>query len=318
MLAVEHFVSRAPVREGTPEERPPSEAFTELAATKDEVERVRALIGAPEWSRIVNTPYATTGARSASRAYHKLKEILLSCALPNFEASVHLCEAPGGFVQAAAETAPSNWTWTALTLQGGHAPIPYATLPVEKGQFIYGDIFDPKATDSLPQDVCLVTADGAAEMDHSCLEEAHYPLLVAQTQVALRCLRPGGTLVIKFFEGGLTCTQRWIAWLSNLFIVSIIKPVASRPTNSERYLVGRDFKPVAIEFSNLVVAAAWTSDVGQIVDTLAQDQSQNLRNALARARRIVGGRAQSVADMVTGQRHVASGGCDRDRDDPPG
>jgi hypothetical protein len=145
--------------------------------------------------------------------------------------------------------------------------------------------------------VDLVTADGAVEMDHGQLEDAHWPLLLAQTEVALRCLGPGGAYVVKFFEGyARDTTQAWIAALTHCFAaVSVIKPTSSRATNSERYLVCRgrhrsEEGGVAEEAllgafaSRLVVSSAWTRDLEEhVLDLLAAEQCAALERALRMA-----------------------------------
>ena len=121
-----------------------------------------------------------------SRAYHKLREILYTCALPPPRASVHLCEAPGGFVQAARDAAEGEgdgpaWRWRALSLAGGDggAPVPHPDVASDaRGRFLEGDVLAAEADAGVrallehcaatPAD--LVTADGAVEMDHARLE----------------------------------------------------------------------------------------------------------------------------------------------------
>ena len=133
----------------------------------------------------------------------KLKEIMTTCVIDAPSKSVHLCESPGGFVQATGDVAPCNWRWCALSLNTEGSPIPlYDLLPMDKGEFIDGDIMNfDFCKDSLEQGQAqLVTADGAHNVRHSSLESDHLPLLLAQTRVALYALAPHGTFVIKFFE----------------------------------------------------------------------------------------------------------------------
>jgi len=225
-----------------------------------------------------------------TRAYHKMREIAQSCGIESPSMSVHLCEAPGGFVVATAEFGSPRWTWIALSSPKGLQPFDTSLLPSERGHFVACDVrcYD-ECIAHVPCGVaCLVTADGATG-EHDGLEEDHVDLLVAQTRLAIHCLRRGGTYVAKFFEGRCrTTTGAWIAWITTVFgNVGIIKPTWSRPTNSERYIVARDFQRGAqnVEFPPLhtiVVADKWYEDLERIVDTMLDEQARHLNAALAR------------------------------------
>jgi 23S rRNA U2552 (ribose-2'-O)-methylase RlmE/FtsJ len=285
MLAVEWPLVRAAVAEDA-EATPPaleSKVFARLARVKARVPDVDRRA----WDRAVATVTAPlpSNRKVTSRAYYKLHEIVRSCVLPVPQRALLLCEAPGGFVQCVNEWAP-HATWTALTLPGGIAPCT-DLLDTSKGAFVLDDVFRVAEKEDAPlcADECdLVTADGALEMDHGSLEAQHYPLLVAQTTVALRALGKGGTFVIKFFEGATRETQAWIAWLTTRFEhVSLIKPNSSRSTNSERYLVARGYDGVrGEEFKDVAVASMWARDLQRVVERMATEQADAIERALAR------------------------------------
>ena len=244
-----------------------------LGALKARVPRARELMGHVRWASVVNRHrsyiHATPPPLLASRAYHKLREILFSCAIPAPHRSAHLCEAPGGFVQATAEAVrengagPSDWSWVAVSLpESSTAPsMATALLPMGSGTCIKADMLADGLPETLDASFDLVTADGAGPMDHDDLEREHLPLLRSQTKNALRLLMPGGTLVIKFFEGSLPETRVWMAGVTLHFRrVSEMKPTRSRPTNSERYLVASSFQPPKEEAPPLEVcrtSAEW-------------------------------------------------------------
>ena len=144
------------------------------------------------------------------------------------------------------EEGEEEWTWVAVSLpESSTAPkMGTALLPMKCGTCLESDVLREGAPE-IPDASCdLVTADGAGPMDHEDLEREHLPLLWSQTETAVRILSPGGTLVIKFFEGSLPETRLWMAWVTLHFKrVSVIKPTSSRPTNSERYVVARSFAP---------------------------------------------------------------------------
>ena len=287
MLSVEWPLSRAPIEEGSTEwTEPVSDHLDEL---KQRVPHIINEYGRKRWDAVV-TATTTRAAIPApekvvSRAFYKMREILMSCALPRATRSLHLGEAPGGFIQAVAQHADASWTWSAVSLCIDGAPIPSHHLPAS-GAFMKlphgGDIL--RCADevvALAGENDLVTADGAVAMNHDCLEKEHLGLVIAQTNVALRCLTNGGTFVCKFFEGNLGETRAWLAQLTTRFeCVSIIKPTWSRPTNSERYVVCRGFTGPSGELVTCRVAGGWLQDASRILDRMRADQVRALKRAI--------------------------------------
>lgn len=265
-----------------------------LAAVKARVPETQARMGMKRWNSIVNVTsrieQRNRDRTVINRAYHKLHEICMSCVLPHVTASVHLCEAPGGFVQCVFEHLrhPSrDWSWRAVTL--GHGiPVDEERLPRDCGRFLFADVLseETRVVEELNAafagtGVDLVTADGAVEMNHDRIEEEHLPLARAQTRIALQCLRPGGIYVLKVFECLHPSTRDFISQLTRYFeFVSLIKPMSSRRTNSERYLVCRGLlvaaSPLSIDAQQYVHAAAWTSEYDRIVSRMATDQIEAL------------------------------------------
>lgn len=285
MLAIEYPLHRASIKHGEMHIRdhPLTESMVKLDNVKKIVPLVCERVGIDRWSRLVNKVTILPQRYVISRAYHKLHEIFMTCALPKPHISIHLCEAPGGFVQATSEFAAPGWTWKALSLYREGYPTPNTKkLPMHCGEFINGDIYDVDfCVNALPRSTaCLVTLDGAFEMDHSRLEEEHINLLISESKVALSCLRKGGCLVAKFFEGAHLFTQQWIAWMSQAFTnVSIIKPNASRPSNSERYMVAVGYDPSQLMQTHpteCVVCNEWLDETRIVLDILASQQTKTL------------------------------------------
>ena len=301
MYAVEWPLLRAAVRDPGPQEPPPlplvfSTSALRLATVRAKVPRVREVYGTRAWNILVNPPFTARlppGRIPVSRAYHKMVEIQKSCVIRPTSNTLFLCEAPGGFVQAVEDglACRPEWQWVALSSAANGAPLPmYEHLPLRCGEFAMGDIMDMECTSRLMQrgPFDLVTADGAVFMDHDYLEQSHLALFRKQVEVALCCLSKGGTLVVKFFEGNLRETRACIAWLTTRFTqTSIIKPNASRPTNSERYIVAREFAG-KIEGVKQGVDGAWkTSDewneeFAAIIDSMADDQSAALELTISK------------------------------------
>lgn len=283
MLAVEWPVVRATLGCGAVEEMGDVDVATRLSELKARVPAMQARVGRRVWQLLTTSPDPPAPQPLASRAYHKMREIRLSCALPSATRSVHLCEAPGGFVQATAEDAAPGWEWVALSRHDGPAPA-LSLLPMHCGRFLEADVRD--AHDLIPAHTAdLVTCDGANEMDHARIEAEHLPLLLAQTAVALHALGEGGVLVIKFFEGLTDDTEWWIACVTTRFArVSIIKPIGSRASNSERYLVARGFEGDASPLpARGTLSAAWRRDTRRVLHRFASDQCDALARAMTRA-----------------------------------
>lgn len=290
MLACEVPLPRASVRPcGQGEEVTARDDDTPLEDAKRRVPTVVARIGRARWNVLVNPPQRSK-APTISRAYHKLHEITLSCVLPRVATSLHLCEAPGGFVQCARDHLAQyggRWEWMAVSLGDG---IAFDASLQPPSSLLHADVISDTdrvvaaARARFPDGVELVTADGAVAMDHDHLEEAHVPLLWAECRVALACLRVGGHFVVKFFEGLRPCTHRVVAVLTQHFRETVvIKPTGSRPTNSERYLVCRDFLGTGSDgaSSRVVVAEAWVVEFDAVMRRFARAQTAALERAFA-------------------------------------
>lgn len=299
MLCTEWYVHRASIDEGEPNAQE-NEGFDDtLEHLKRRVPEYIERHGRRKWQwRVESTPpFATrlpnTPPAVASRAYHKMREIALTCGLSNVRTSLHLAESPGGFVQATQQHAMDGWRWWAVSLDTESAPRPAVeVLPNTHGAFMSdlpsnGDLLDTECVNAvlqrLPAPVDLVTADGAVEMDHDKLEYEHIALLYAESNTALAALAEDGMFVCKFFEGKRYATRVWIAKMTTRFReVSIVKPVWSRATNSERYLVCRGFEGDASPLGERGrLSERWDAHLRSIVGRLCMDQTKALRHALS-------------------------------------
>lgn len=181
-----------------------------------------------------------------SRAYFKLWELLQRfgpTARKNHFHTLHLCEAPGSFIQCTQEWLrlkhpQAQWNWQAVTLKDGlewkvnHQP----------HNLIYADLIKQ---DKLPPNCFhadLVTGDGGVELDVAKLNNQElelFPLLEAQVKHAIRCCARGGSIMIKMFDLFEKETRDLIKNVvgPEFQEVHIVKPWASRICNSERYLI---------------------------------------------------------------------------------
>ena len=120
-------------------------------------------------------------------------------------------------------------------------------------------------------------------MNHGDIEAEHAPLLLAQCRMALVLLAKEGVFVCKMFEGFTHETLRIVGAMSTRFVAtSVVKPVSSRATNSERYLVFRGFDGDTHEAPfDQFPCAAWTNETREVFVELAKDQIRALERAMA-------------------------------------
>jgi len=282
MLAVENPLIRAPVHETTTSNNRKPSIYDKYEKTKQNVGVYKSKINDYQWRKLTEAQIPNPKKRVCSKAYFKLSEIIQTCALPEPETSFHICEAPGGFIQSTCDEFPNLKKWIGISLNDG---IQFRTelLDLEKGELLKpienGNILLECVRESFILKVDLVTGDGACmDENHDNLEEVNYNLLLAQTDIALRCLNFGGNFVCKFFEGMNTNTRVLIAILTNCFEnVSIIKPNSSKCTNSERYLVCRGFETYKdVINTKWFVYAGWLDELQEVIDEYATEQIKSL------------------------------------------
>lgn len=288
-LAVEHALVRAACGEarGATDDTPRPDSAEELRALKQKVPACIDAIGAKRWRMRVDALsllHRRPPPHAINRAYAKMGEIMLTSALRSPRSSLHLGEAPGGFVQCLGDAARAGaWNWVAVSLPSG-PQFHIEKLPMHCGRVVYADLLDGDAALADPDArFDLVTADGACDMDHAFLEEEHLPLLVAQARIACTRCEVGGNVVIKFYEGCHPATLAVLASLTQCFkSVAVLKPNSSRPVNSERYVVGRGRLPDQPFQPECKPAAAWVADTNLVVEELLQDQIEALKKILKR------------------------------------
>ena len=196
--------------------------------------------------------------------------------------SAHLAEGPGSFIQATMffrdlfckKGLSKNDKYYAVTLhpedEGGHVPelekkfvkfyekekpqrfILHKTYTKKQsgGNFDKdnGDLTDPKTINlfggQMDQKAHIVTADGGFDwLNENTQEQEAFRLILAQIIAAIKIQKIGGHFVCKFFETYTTTSVKMIAMLSQLYKhVYFVKPLTSRPSNSEKYVVCMNFK----------------------------------------------------------------------------
>ncbi len=212
-----------------------------------------------KWSRLMN-PYETVPnicSTKSSRAYFKLFEILQIfepfIGLKDIR-TMHICEAPGGFVEATCDILKGiSHKWIVQSKNGNSRNIPKINVNLQKrknGKILTsgdGDILNPDTITHLTiqGEFDMVTGDGGFDVsiDYRTQEQQSFKLIYAEVVVSINLLKKGGCMILKMFDTHTLPTIQLVYWISSMFeSVWFIKPKNSRPANGERYLVALKFK----------------------------------------------------------------------------
>lgn len=194
--------------------------------------------------------------RPASRAFFKLLELIKDMNLDVSGKTLHLAEAPGGFIQATRFCKKDNIESYTFSIIGDEERPVYKRSVVNKNVVILsnktngGDICNIRNINFLcgyfkNKNINFITCDGGIteNKEFSLKEQMHHNLIFSQIYVSLNVLNEGGSLVVKFFDIYTELTFDFLAVLSSVFKETYIcKPNTSRPTNSEKYIVCKFFQ----------------------------------------------------------------------------
>jgi len=210
--------------------------------------------------------------RIISRAFYKLWELVMMFPLIKDSTknitSIHIAEAPGSFVQSVIyyrnkffnSTDTKGDTYIATSIQpqkktSDYVPSFNQDLTNNK-QFKHwsykdSDLTKPDIIDKFVGEYSnsadFITADGGFNWkDENFQEQEAYLLLLSEIYCAMKVQKKGGSFVIKFFETFTDLTVKMIQILRQFYEnVIITKPLLSRPSNSERYIICMDYKEVS-------------------------------------------------------------------------
>lgn len=110
-----------------------------------------------------------------------------------------------------------------------------------------GDITEPKTIKLFEHEIVdkadIITADGGFDWTNETIQEQEaYRLLLGEILAGITYQKKGGSFVLKIFESLTSVTFKIIALLRSLYDnVYAIKPLTSRSSNSEKYLVCKGF-----------------------------------------------------------------------------
>jgi len=191
----------------------------------------------------INDPYVQKAKAEGyrSRAAYKLLELdKKDRLLVSGQLLVDLGAAPGSWSQVAVARLGSKGRVVAVDL------LPMEPLPGV--QFVQGDFREQEVLDALllalgGRKADLVISDLAPNISGIGVSDQARSMYLCELalEFARQCLKPGGSLLVKVFQGaGFT---EFLAGMRKAFVkVGSRKPEASRGRSSEMYLLGRGFK----------------------------------------------------------------------------
>ena len=200
-----------------------------------------------------------------SRSYFKMIEILnhYSFSFPDTMVSFHLAEGPGGFIEALSNYRKNpKDTYYGMTLMEDKDDIPkwkkkeiylniHKNIQLEYGADHTGNLYHKSnieyVYDRYKHSIDFVTGDGGFDysMDFNKQEENSLNLIFSQILVAMCIQKKGGSFVLKLFDTFSSLSVELIYLLNYLYEeIYIIKPLTSRPANSEKYIICLRFRMV--------------------------------------------------------------------------
>lgn len=188
---------------------------------------------------------------------------------------------PGGFTQYLQMRYP-NSTGYGITLRG---PLDFNENIVDMSRFTpfygvqdTGDLYEctfefedfiQEQTEKRGLDLMLADGGIEADVDQEFLTS---PLLTCQVYLGLTCLKAGGTFVLKVFDTVNEYSAQLVFLLAMAFEeILFFKPISSRPANSERYLICRNFLSLADSSRRLITKAVKIVTASRYLETLGID-----------------------------------------------
>ena len=225
-----------------------------------------------EYELIFTTPNTGTNIslyNPVSRSFFKLWEILHDfdeAIFKNKQTSIRclfLAEGPGGFAEALIKyrnlKGYSNDDLNGITLKSNYDKnIPewkinkdiMKKIKISYGEDDTGNLYHYKNIKYLsnlysPNSIDFITADGGFDFsaDFNSQEELSFRLILCEVLSAILLQKEGGTFILKIFDMFNQHTMKLIQIIKEYYeSVYAIKPLTSRPANSEKYLLCIGYK----------------------------------------------------------------------------
>lgn len=215
-------------------------------------------------TKLPGCKYSVCKYTPISRSFFKLTEILHTYDFGLLRdkthiKSFHLAEAPGGFIEALHYFCKQKNIYVnsvGVSLFDSDDNIPswnysffsqYKNINIDEGvnRCNLNDIYNYKyIVNKYSPTYDFITADGGFDFssDFNNQESLSHPLILAEVLYAITLQKYGGCFILKIFDcfSRLSCEIIYI--LSYIYDkVYIFKPSTSRPANSERYLICKNF-----------------------------------------------------------------------------
>lgn len=243
-------------------------------------------------SHVPNTTQSICKINPLSRSFFKMIELVntfdLFSGFPKKCNTFHLAEGPGGFIEATSYLRQSKLdTYYGMTLineNDHHVPGWKKTkhflnnnpnVIIEKGIDGTGNIMKTAnlkyCYEKFNDTIDFITADGGFDfsVDFNNQELISGKLLLSQIAFAIAMQKKGGHFVIKVFDIFKKSSIDMIYLLSMLYTsVYVVKPNTSRYTNSEKYIVCKQFRIQNNEYRNKIILK-----IMDIMDTFEQNES---------------------------------------------
>lgn len=198
-----------------------------------------------------------------SRSYFKMIEMLqiLPIEFPDTFSTVHVCEGPGGFIQAITDLYQVDNIY-AMTLRAVKPNIPgwrrsakylreHSEIKLEYGADDTGNILSiqnqrhfVKVCKLSSSPITLFTADGGFDFstDYAKQEQQVFPLLLASILLGLQTLSESGSMIVKCFDIYSDVMRDLLTGTASFFEkFTVYKPATSRPCNAERYFIATGY-----------------------------------------------------------------------------
>ena len=206
-----------------------------------------------------------------SRSYFKMLEMMIDYQLISEPEKINVCclaEGPGGFMECINNYRETKDRIVGITLKSTNREIPgwkksknflknNQHINITYGKDETGDLYKLENIQYLKymfNDKCmLVTADGGFDFstDFNNQESMSYRIIFCEIVSALYLQKLGGHFVCKIFDIHTDLTVKFLWILSTYYDEIIIsKPYTSRPANSEKYVICKNFNGIEAESMN--------------------------------------------------------------------